>query len=79
MTFIERLKGAAQESVLIAVKWGLIILIILTAVNYVTKIRTAALNGEQAAIAIVEFQKKGWLPQIVNGQVPDKPLVGDMK
>jgi len=76
MTFLDRLKIAAQESVLIAVKWGLLIVIILTAVNYVTRIRTAALNGEQAAIAINEFQSKGWLPQF---PVPQKPLVEDEK
>lgn len=72
MNLIDRLKFAATEGLLIFVKYGLIIILIIISVNYFFRVHQAAINGEQAAIAINEFIKKGWLPEIRNGQVPER-------
>lgn len=61
-----------KDGLYLLAKYGSIILLIAFALNYFTRINQAALNGEQALIMISELQKKGWIPQLVNGQVPEK-------
>ena len=71
--FRDRLKFAMEEGILLVVKYGLVLLIIVFALNYFSQISQAALNGQQAALAIRLFQSKGYLPQIdTQGNVPEK-------
>lgn len=62
-SFITRLKCAAEEGILLTVKFGLLFIVILYTVTYLLDIRQMAINGNQAALAINEFQSKGWLPK----------------
>lgn len=66
------IKNAAMEGIFLAVKYGIIIAAIVYAFNFSMQTRTAAVNGEQAALVINEYIAKGWLPAIQNGQVPVK-------
>lgn len=70
--FKHKLKRAVEEGLLIFIKYSLVLILAWFAVNYLTRINQAALNGEQAAVAIQMFQQKGYLPQFANGQLPDK-------
>lgn len=73
MNYKEQFKEALKEGLLLLVKYGLLILAIIYAFNFSLQTRDMAVNGTQAAIAIKSFQQKGWLPQFVNGEAPDKP------
>ncbi len=69
---IEDLKGAAKEGVLIAVKWGLLVALIVYAFNFSMNTYTMANNGQTAAIVIRELQTKGWLPKLApDGTAPE--------
>lgn len=70
--FKELLVDAFKEGLLLLVKYGLIVFLIWYGFNFSLDTRNKASNGEQAAILLLELQKKGYLPQLVNGQVPDK-------
>lgn len=72
MTFLQQLKRALEEGILLLVKYGLIIAAIIYAFNFTMQTRQMAINGNQSAIAIQQLQMKGWLPQFINGQVPEK-------
>lgn len=63
-SFKSKLIRAAEEGILLAVKWGIIVLVILWAYNFSINTRTLAINGDSAARAIVEFQKVGALPPL---------------
>lgn len=63
-SFKLKLRKSAEEGILIAVKWGLIIFLILWSYNYSMNTRNMAANGESAAAAIGEFQRTGWLPKL---------------
>lgn len=63
---------ASKEGLYLLVKYGILIAAIIYAFNFSMQTRQAAINGEQAAIAVKMFQDKGYLPQFVNGQVPTK-------
>lgn len=76
-SFKYKIKLAAESGLLLFIKYGLILLLIYVGINYVTRINQAALNGEQAAIIIREYQIKGYLPSVVNGSIPIK--VNDVK
>jgi hypothetical protein len=71
-TFWEDVVEKFKEGLLLVVKYGLLVFIIWYAFNFSLTTYNKAQNGEQAAILLVELQKKGYLPQLVNGQVPDK-------
>lgn len=62
---------AFKEGLLLLVKWGLLVGFIIYGFNYSLDTRNKSVNGEQAAILLIELQKKGYLPQLVNGAVPD--------
>lgn len=72
MTFKEQLKEAFKEGLLLLVKYGLLVAVVIYALFFSNQTYQAARNGEQAAIAIMKLQQKGYLPQFVNGEVPDK-------
>lgn len=70
-----QLKKAAEAGLLLFVKWGLVLILVIFAFNYFTRVNQAALTGEQAAIAVRMFQEKGWLPQFTpDGKIPDKQV-----
>lgn len=71
--YLLRLKKAAEEGILILVKFGFIIAAVVYTFALLNQTREYAVNGNAAANAILQFQNKGWLPQFQNGQVPDKP------
>ena len=72
--FRTKLVKAIEEGVLIFVKFGLIIVLIILSIEYALKIKQAALNGEQAAIAINEYQQKGWLPKFPISEKKDEKV-----
>lgn len=67
-----RLIEALKEGLFISVKWGILIALIVYFYNFSMQTRQAAINGEQAALAMRMMQEKGYLPQFVNGVLPDK-------
>lgn len=71
---IEGLVESLKDGLLLLVKYGVLIAAIVYAFNFSMQTRTAAVNGEQAALIINEYIAKGWLPAIQNGQVPTKPI-----
>ena len=72
MNYKEKLIEALKDGLLLFVKYGLLIAAIVYAFNFSIQTRDMALNGNQAAIAILELQKKGWLPAFKDGTVPEK-------
>jgi hypothetical protein len=72
-TFWEDCVEKFKEGLLLLVKYGLFIVLIWYAFNFSLATYNKANNGQQAALMILELQKKGYLPQLINGQVPDKP------
>lgn len=70
--FIFHLKENFKDGLLLLVKWGLLIAAIIYAFNFSMQTRDMAINGQQAAAFLSELQKKGWLPKIENGQIPQK-------
>ena len=72
MNYKDRLTEAFKDGLLLFVKWGLLIVAIVYAFTFMLNTRDMAINGQQAAIAINEYIKKGWLPKIINGEVPEK-------
>lgn len=79
MTYKDRLIESLKEGLLLLVKFGLLVAAIVYAFNFSLETRNMAVNGQQAAVAIMELQKKGWLPQFQNGVIPDKPKVEELK
>lgn len=78
--FKDDLIEALKSGIILLVKYGLIIVAILYAAALANDTRIKAVNGEQAAAAIVQFQKHGWLPAFnQDGTVPDKPKVDETK
>lgn len=67
--FVDRLKEAAQDGILLLVKYGLIIFVIVYVYLFLMQTRQAAINGEQAAMALNEYIAKGWLPKF---PIPEK-------
>lgn len=58
-----RIKEAIEDGILITVKYGMITLIIFYVVMQIMQVYQMSVNGQQAAIAIREFQDKGYLPK----------------
>ena len=71
-TFYDDLKDNLREGILLLVKYGLFIVIIIYSFLLLQDTRAKAENGEQAAIFLGELQKKGYLPSIKDGQIPEK-------
>lgn len=68
----ELLLNAFKDGLVLVVKYGLLVLVILWAFSFAMQTRQLAINGDSAAAALNEFINKGWLPNISNGQVPQK-------
>ena len=64
MPFRVHLRVAAEAGILLFVKWGLVVALVLGSVDYLTKVRTMAINGQNAAAAILEYQRRGQLPPL---------------
>lgn len=58
-----RIKEAIEDGIIITVKYGMIILILFYVMNFTMQVYQMSVNGQQAAIAIREFQDKGYLPK----------------
>ena len=71
-TFRYRLKKAAEEGLLITIKYGLVILLSYLGLTFGTNVVNGSNNGTAAALYLNELQNKGWLPKVQNGQVPMK-------
>jgi hypothetical protein len=72
MDFKIRLKQAAEQGLLLFVKYALVAGLIYIIVVNLTNIISGSANGTQAAIYLNELQQKGYLPKVVNGQIPLK-------
>lgn len=59
----EQLIESLKDGLYLAVKYGIIVLIIIYAFAFMNDTRQKSINGEQAAIAIKEYQDKGVLPR----------------
>lgn len=70
-TFKRRLKKAGEEGLLIFTKYALVLVLAFLAIQYATSLISGANNGTNSAIYLNELQNKGWLPKVVNGQVPE--------
>jgi hypothetical protein len=66
----ERLIIALGEGLLLLIKYSFLLIVIWYAFNFSLQTRQAAINGEQAAVAIHEYQLKGILPKF---PILDKP------
>ena len=73
--FLPRLKRAAEEGLLLFAKYALVIALAYLVINFTTNVIAGAANGNLAAQYLNQLQQKGYLPQLVNGAVPDKPKV----
>lgn len=63
MDFKEQLVEAFKNSLLLAVKYSVIVVVIIYVFNYTMQTRQLAMNGNEAATAILEYQKAGVLPK----------------
>lgn len=73
--FLPRLKRATEEGLLLFAKYALVVALAYFVLVFATGVINGASNGTAAAQYLNELQQKGYLPQLVNGQVPDKPKV----
>lgn len=71
-SFKMRVKRAFEEGILITVKYGLLVVIAYFALVFGTQVVNGSINGTQAALYLNELQSKGYLPKVVNGQIPPK-------
>jgi hypothetical protein len=68
-----RMKKAAEEGLLLFIKYALLIGLIYFSVNIFSNIIAGASNGTSAAIYLNQLQNKGYLPKVgQDGQVPPK-------
>ena len=67
--FRNRLKRAAEEGLLIFIKWALVITLAYVALQYGTGIISGASNGTNSALYLNELISKGYLPKAVNGVI----------
>lgn len=74
MSFKDRLKKAAEEGLLLFAKYGLVLLLAYFALAFGTNIMSGSVNGTQSALYLNELQQKGWLPKVINGQIPPKQV-----
>ena len=74
-SYKNRLKRAGEEGLLIFIKYALVLVLAFFALNYLTSVISGAANGTNAVLYLTELQNKGYLPKVVNGQVPPKEPV----
>lgn len=73
-TYKDRLKEAFKDGLVLLVKWGLLFVLAAYTFSYSLQTRDMAFNGNQAALVINEYIKKGWLPKLINGEAPQKQM-----
>jgi hypothetical protein len=71
-SYKQRMKRAGEEGLLIFIKYFLVVVLAYFALTFGTQLVTGSVNGTQAALYLNELQNKGYLPKVVNGQVPPK-------
>ena len=71
-TFWEDVVDNFKLGILLLVKYSLFIIAIIYAYTFMQNTYFMAQNGQQAAIFLSELQKKGYLPKIENGVIPEK-------
>lgn len=71
-SYKQRLKKAAEEGLLLFTKYALVIILAYLALLFATNVVSGSTNGTQSALYLQELQNKGYLPRVVNGQVPPK-------
>lgn len=72
MEFKLKLKSALESGLLLFAKYGLVLILCYLALAFGSNMLSGANNGTQAALYLNELQQKGWLPKVVNGQIPPK-------
>lgn len=63
LAFKTRLKKAAEEGILIFVKYALVALLLFGALQYFNVLVSGAQNGTQSALYLSELIQKGYLPK----------------
>lgn len=71
--FKTRLKYASEQGLLLFAKYALVLFLSYIALQFLSSIISGSQNGTNAVLYLNELQNKGYLPKIVNGQVPDMP------
>lgn len=77
--FRTRLRYAAEQGLLLFVKYALVVGLIWFSVNAITNVVAGSVNGSNALNYLNEAISKGYLPKTVNGQVPPKMEKDDAK
>lgn len=70
--FRQDLKNAAEQGLLIFVKYGLALILAFLTLQFFTNVVNGSQNGTNAVLYLQELQNKGYLPKAVNGIVPPK-------
>lgn len=73
-TFKNKLKIAFEEGIFLFAKWGLIIVLAFLTLQYSMNVVSGSQNGTNAILYLQELQNKGYLPKVVNGQIPPKEI-----
>jgi len=73
-TFKTRIKSAAEQGLLLFIKYSLVALLLYAALNYFNTLVAGANNGTNAILYLNEAISKGYLPKTVQGQLPPKQL-----
>lgn len=73
------LENGFKDGLYLLAKYGLMILIIYFALQFGTQVISGSINGTQSALYLNELQNKGYLPKVVNGQVPPKDETQESK
>lgn len=78
--FKMKLKKAAEEGLLLFIKYVLVAGLIYISLNMISNIIAGSQNGTSAAVYLNQLQNKGYLPKVgQDGQVPPKMENNDAK
>ena len=69
LSYKSRIKRAAEEGLLIFIKYGLALILAFFALQYMTSIISGASNGTNSPLYLNELISKGYLPKAVNGVI----------
>lgn len=71
-SFTSKLKRAMEQGLLLFVKYALVVILSYFALQFGLNIVSGSQNGTNAVLYLKEAQDKGYLPKVVNGQLPPK-------
>lgn len=71
-SYKEILENGFKDGLYLLAKYGLLIVLIYIGLNFVSGLIAGAQNGTQSAIYINKLIEKGYLPKVVNGEIPPK-------